>query len=420
MGITVAVTPSNTAAPSNTDTETTLTGLAERAARLDAANALAYTRERFLIPPNLVYLDGNSLGVLPAAVPAAVEDAVHRQWGNGLISSWWDEGWWEAPLRIGELIAALLGAAAGQVVAGDSTSVQLFNTLMAAARLRPGRRVLLTDPGHFPTDAYMTDSVAELLGLEVRRVPASEAPAVLAEIGDDVCVVSYPIVDYRTGERWDLPGVTRAAHDAGAVVLWDLCHGAGAMPIGLDEAEVDFAVGCTYKYLSGGPGSPAYVYIAARHHGAVRHPLTGWHGHADPFAMQDAYKPADGIARARIGCPPMLSLLTLEAALTAFEGVDLGELRAASLSLTGFFIECCDAALAELGFEVATPRVAERRGSQVALRHRDAVRLVPELAQRSVVCDKREPDVLRFGFNALYNTHGDALTAVRTLREIVG
>lgn len=390
------------------------------AAKLDAANALAYTRERFLIPPNLVYLDGNSLGVLPAAVPAAVEDAVHRHWGNGLISSWFEEGWWDAPLRIGERIAPLLGAAAGQVVVGDSTSVQLFNTLMAAARLRPGRRVLLTDPAHFPTDAYLTDSVAGLLGLEVRRVPASEAPAVLAEIGGDVCVVSYPIVDYRTGELWDLPGVTRAAHGAGAVVLWDLCHGVGAMPIGLDEAEVDFAVGCTYKYLSGGPGSPAFSYAAARHQDTMQYPLTGWNGHADPFAMQDAYKPADGIARARIGTPPMLSLLSLEAALSAFDGVDLNELRAASLSLTGFFIECCDAALAELGFEVATPRVAGRRGSQVALRHRDAVRLVPELARRSVLCDKREPDVLRCGFNALYNTHRDALTAVRALRDLVG
>lgn len=414
MGITV------TMATSNADVDATLAGLAERAAKLDADNALAHTRERFLIPPNLVYLDGNSLGVLPAAVPAAVEDVVRRQWGSGLISSWFEEGWWEAPLRIGERIGALLGAAPGQVVAGDSTSVQLFNTLTAAARLRPGRRVLLTDPGHFPTDAYLTDSVAELLGLDVRRMPAAEVPAALAEIGGDVGVVSYPIVDYRTGERWDLPGITRAAHASGAVVVWDLCHGAGAMPIGLDEAEVDFAVGCTYKYLSGGPGSPAYVYIAARHHDAVRHPLTGWHGHADPFAMQDAYKPADGIARARVGCPPMLSLLTLEAALTAFDGVDLGELRAVSLSLTGFFIECCDALLAEHGFQVATPRAAERRGSQVALRHRDAVQLVPQLAERSVVCDKREPDILRFGFNALYNTHSDALAAVRTLRDLAG
>lgn len=398
----------------------TAADLAERAAKLDAINPLPHTRERFLIPPGLVYLDGNSLGALPAAVPAALDDAVRRQWGQGLISSWSEEGWWQAPVRVGDRIGALLGAAPGQVVAGDSTSVQLFNTLTAAARLRPDRRVLLTDPGHFPTDAYLTDSVARLLDLEVRRVPPSEAPAALAEFGGEVGVVSYPIVDYRTGERWDLPGLTRAAHDAGAVVVWDLCHGAGAMPIGLDEAGVDFAVGCTYKYLSGGPGSPAYAYIAARHHGAVRHPLTGWNGHADPFAMQDAYTPDDGIARARIGTPAMLSLLALEAALTAFDGVDLGRLRASSLSLTGFFIEACDSVLAGHGFEVSTPRAAEHRGSHVALRHPDAVRLVSGLARRGVVCDKREPDILRFGFNALYNTHADALAAVSALRELAG
>ncbi|MBS2961665.1 kynureninase [Actinocrinis puniceicyclus] len=392
--------------------------LAERAAKLDALNPLAHTRDRFLIPPDLVYLDGNSLGVLPAAVPAALEDAVRRQWGRGLISSWFDEGWWDAPLRIGDRIGALLGAAPGQVVTGDSTSVQLFNTLTAAARLRPDRRVLLTDPGHFPTDAYLTDSVAQLLGLEVRRVPASQVGAALGEYGRDVCVLSYPAVDYRTGELWDLSAVTRAAHEAGAVTVWDLCHAAGAVPLALDETGVDFAVGCTYKYLSGGPGSPAYVYIARRHHADVRHPLTGWHGHADPFAMQDAYTAAEGISRARIGCPPMLSLLALEAALTAFDGVDLRELRSAGLSLTSFFIEACDLLLAGRGFEVATPRAASRRGSQVALRHRDAARLVPELARRRIVGDKREPDILRFGFNALYNTHADALAAVNALREL--
>ena len=405
------VTTSVTPAPS-------VSALTERAAALDAANPLAHTRERFLLPPGTVYLDGNSLGALPAAVPAALDDAVRRQWGSGLISSWWDEGWWEAPLRIGDRIGALIGAAPGQVVAGDSTSVQIFNTLTAAARLRPDRRLLLTDPDNFPTDAYLADSVAKLLGLQVRRVSPPDLAAALATYGEQVAVTSYPIVDYRTGERWDLPGLTRAAHDAGAVAVWDLCHGAGAMPVALDEAGVDFAVGCTYKYLSGGPGSPAYVYVAARHQHAVEQPMTGWHGHADPFAMEGTYTPADGVARARIGCPPMLSLLALEAALGAFDGVDMAELRAASLSLTSFFIECCDTLLDGRGFSVATPREPERRGSQVALRHRDAVQLVPQLAERSVVCDKREPDVLRFGFNALYNTHADVLAAVEALRGL--
>jgi kynureninase len=392
------------------------------AARRDAESPLAFTRERFQLPPGVVYLDGNSLGALPAAVPAALDDAVRRQWGNGLIASWWDEGWWDAPLRVGDRIGALIGAAPGQVAAGDSTSVQLFNTLAAAARLRPERRILLTDPDNFPTDAYMADSVAALLGLEVRRVAPIDVPTALFEYGEQVGVVSYPIVDYRTGELWDLTGITSDAHRVGAVAVWDLCHGAGALPIALDAAEADFAVGCTYKYLSGGPGSPAYAYVANRHQGSVEHPLTGWHGHADPFAMEGSFTAAAGIARARIGCPPLLSMLALEAALTAFDGVDPAELRAASLRLTDFFIACFDSLLAGRGFTLATPREAERRGSQVSLGHLEAERLVDELAARGVVCDRRHlehgTDLLRFGFNALYNTHADALAAVRALREL--
>jgi kynureninase len=392
--------------------------LRAKAARLDAENPLAHCRDRFLLPEGVVYLDGNSLGALPAAVPEAMRDAVERQWGRDLIASWFtEEGWWTAPLRVGDRIGALLGAAPGQVVAGDSTSVQLFNTLTAAARLRPGRGLLLTDPGHFPTDAYMADSVAELLGLEVRRVETARLHEALDEYGHDVAVISYPVVDYRTGDRWDIKGLTAAAHAAGAVTVWDLCHAAGAMPIELDRVGADFAVGCTYKFMSGGPGSPAYVYIAARHQDAVEHPLTGWHGHADPFAMEGSYTPVGGIGRARIGCPPVLSLLGLEAALGAFDGVDLAVLRQQSLSLTSFFLECCDALLSAGPFQAVTPRDPERRGSQITLRHPDAAKLVPALAAQGVVCDKREPDLVRFGFNALYNTHAEALAAAGALES---
>jgi kynureninase len=394
--------------------------LAAQAALRDAENPLAHTRSRFRLPPGTVYLDGNSLGALPTAVPAAVDDAVRRQWGAGLIASWFDGGWWQAPSRVGDRIGGLIGAAPGQVVAGDSTSVQLFNTLTAAARLRPGRKLLLTDPDNFPTDAYLADSVAQLLGLETRRIRVPDVPAALAQYGGQVAVLSYPIVDYRTGELWDLGSLTRFAHAAGAVVVWDLCHGAGAMPIALDEAGADFAVGCTYKFLSGGPGSPAYVYLAARHREAARFPLTGWNGHGDPFAMEGTYTPAADAARARIGTPPMLSMLALEAALGVFDGIDLAEVRAASLSLTGFFIECCDALPADRGLQIVTPREPGRRGSHVALRHPAAGRLVRELAARSVVCDKRESDLLRFGFNALYNTHAEALAAVEALRDLTG
>lgn len=401
--------------------DVTADSLKTRAAALDGANPLRHCRERFLLPEGVTYLDGNSLGALPAAVPAAMQDAVHRQWGTGLIGSWFaeDAAWWELPLRLGDRVGALLGAAPGQTVVGDSTSVQIFNTLTAAARLRPDRRLLLTDAGHFPTDAYLADSVGEMLGLEVRRVPTAELRQALAQDGERTAVVAFPAVDFASGERWDIPGLTVAAHEAGALVVWDLCHAAGAFELELDAWNVDFAVGCTYKYLSGGPGAPAFAYAARRHHAAMRQPLTGWTGHADPFAMRGTYEPAEGIGRARVGTPTILSMLALEAAIGAFDGVDLATLRAQSLSLTSFFVECCDALLDGRGFEVVTPLEPERRGSQVTLRHPEAAKLVPAAAERGVVGDKREPDLLRYGFNALYNTHADALRAATTLAELV-
>ncbi|MEV7414803.1 kynureninase [Streptomyces sp. NPDC089919] len=392
--------------------------LNQRAADLDSADPLAHVRDRFTLPKGVVYLDGNSLGALPTAVPAAVEDAVHRQWGTDLIRSWNANGWWEAPLRTGDAVGRLIGAAPGQVVAGDSTSVQLFNTLLAAARLRPGRRLLLTDPDHFPTDQYIADSVGRLLGLEVRRVPAREAGAVLAAEGGQVAVAAYAPVDYRTGELHDMAALTAAAHAAGALVHWDLCHAAGALPLQLDAITADFAVGCGYKYLSGGPGAPAFAYVAHRHQQDFDHPVTGWHGHAEPFAMSGGYAPAPGIARARIGTPPLLSLIALEAALTAYDGVDMADVRTKSLSLTGFFQECADRLLDGLGFTPVTPREDARRGSQVALRHPEAYPLVAALTESGVIGDMRAPDLLRFGFNALYLTHTDVLHAVQTLRHI--
>ncbi|MER7763976.1 kynureninase [Streptomyces sp. NPDC097619] len=392
--------------------------LTQRATELDSADPLAPLRDRFTLPKGVVYLDGNSLGALPTAVPAAVEDAVHRQWGTDLIRSWNAHGWWEAPVRTGDAIGRLIGAAPGQTVVGDSTSVQLFNTLLAAARLRPGRPLLLTDPDHFPTDQYVADSVGRLLGLEVRRVPAREAAAVLAAEGDRVAVAAYAPVDYRTGELYDMAALTAAAHAAGALVHWDLCHAAGALPLHLDAIGADFAVGCGYKYLSGGPGAPAFAYLAHRHQADFDHPVTGWHGHAEPFAMSGTYTPAPGITRARIGTPPLLSLIALEAALTAYEGVDMEAVRTKGLSLTGFFQDCADELLDGLGFTMATPRDPERRGSQVALRHPEAYPLVAALTARGVIGDMRAPDLLRFGFNPLYLSHADVLHAVRELREV--
>ncbi|MFF5157821.1 kynureninase [Streptomyces sp. NPDC000348] len=392
--------------------------LHERAARLDADDPLAPLRARFLLPPDVVYLDGNSLGPLPAAVPAALDDAVRHQWGTGLIGSWNTAGWWEAPLRVGDAIGALIGAAPGQTVAGDSTSVQVFTALDAAAALRPDRPLLVTDPGHFPTDRYLAEAVARRRNLEVRHVPPADLPRFLAAEGHRVAVVGYAPVDFRTGELYDMRAPTRAAHEAGALVLWDLCHAAGALPLEVDALGVDLAVGCGYKFLSGGPGAPAFLYVAHRHHAGLETPLPGWTGHADPFGLAREYRPAPGIARARIGTPPILSLLTLEAALTAFDGVDLTRVRAKSLSLTGFFLRCADELLAPLGFTSVTPADPGRRGSQVTLRHPHARGLVAALAEHGVIADMRAPDLLRFGVNALYTSHRDLLTAALRLRDL--
>jgi kynureninase len=388
------------------------------ARRLDAEDPLAARRKDFLLPDGIVYLDGNSLGALPDGVPDRVATVVRRQWGEHLIRAWNDDDWWTAPLRLGDRIGRLIGAGPGQTVVGESTSVQIFNALVAATRLRPGRPVLVTDPEHFPTDRYLAASVARLLGLELREVPVPRLAAVLDECGQRVGVVAYPVVDYRTGELWDVPAVTAAAHGAGALVLWDLCHAAGAVPLRLDADGVDLAVGCTYKYLSGGPGSPAFGYVAARHHEHLDPPLTGWTGHARPFAMAPDYEPAPGIGRARIGTPSVLALAALDAALDAFDGVDLSRVRAKSLSLGEFLLSCVDSLLAGLGFAVVSPREPARRGSQVTLRHPDAYPMMAALVERGVIGDVRPPDLLRFGFNALYVSHTDIWTAVRVLREI--
>lgn len=390
--------------------------LGARAAALDAEHAGSDLRHLFDLPEG-VYLAGNSLGALPRAVPVRLEAVVREQWGAEAVSAWNTRGWWHVPRRVGDRIGALVGAGEGQLVAGDSTSVALFQTFRAAARLRPGRRTVVTDPGSFPTDLYILQGVAADVGWQVVLAEPHEVPAALDAHGEDVALLALSHVDYRTGELWDLEGLTAAAHEVGALAAWDLCHSVGAVPVRLDEAGVDLAVGCTYKYLNGGPGSPAFTYVARRHHDAFEPAVRGWHGHARPFAMRREHEPAPGIDRVRIGTPPLLSMLALEAALEVFDAVPIEVVRERSLSLTSFLLDCLDALVPEV--ELVTPRAPGRRGSQVSVRHAEAFGIVRALAARGVVGDYREPGIARFGIAAPYVTHSDVLATATELRHVL-
>jgi kynureninase len=376
----------------------------DEAEALDAADPLAFCRARFRLPEVLIYLDGNSLGALPVGVPAAVADVVERQWGVDLIGSWNVHGWWDAPRRVGERVGALVGAAPGQVVVGDSTSVNLYKLVAAALRLRPGRGRVLVHGDEFPTDRYIVQSLA--------------GAHTATELGAEIAVAVRSHVDYRTGRLHDMATLTAETHAAGALALWDLSHSVGAVDVQLDDAGADFAVGCTYKYLNGGPGSPAFAYVAARHQGRLEQPLTGWHGTAHPFEMDRPYEPAPGISRVLTGTPPILSLAALEAALAAYDGVSMAAVRAKSTALTELFISEVDERLPGV-FGLASPRPAEDRGSHVALAHPEAYAVKEALIARGVVGDFRPPDIVRLGFAPLYVRFVDAWDAADRLAAVM-
>ncbi len=385
------------------------------AVALDEASPLRDRRALFALPEGMVYLDGNSLGALPRSVAGRMQQVVADEWGAGLISSWNTADWVGLARRVGARIAPLIGVDAADVHVGDSTSVTLFKTFVAASRLRPGRRVVVLEPTTFPTDGYVAAGAARMLDLEIRWCDPAD-PA--ASLDDDVALLALTHVDFRSGAMFDLPALTRAAHDAGALVQWDLCHSTGAVPVALLDADADIAVGCTYKYLNGGPGSPAFAWVHPRHQDAWDQPITGWFGHAHPFDMERDFVPADGITRMASGTPQVLALSALDAALDVFDGVSLDGLRAASLSLTDLFIELVDARLGSV-FEVITPRPHADRGSQVSLRHDEAYGVVQALIARGVVGDFRTPDVARFGFAPLYVTHADVYDAVDHLVAVI-
>jgi kynureninase len=399
----------------------------EDCAALDAADPLAFARERFELPPGVIYLDGNSLGAMPRAVAPRMREAVEREWAHGLIRSWNDAGWYTAPQRAAAKIARLIGAAPDEVIVTDSISVNLFK-LMAGAigiqrRRDPARTVIVAERGSFPTDVYVDGSLARLFGMELVCVEQADVPAAIARAGERLAVVQLTQVNYRSGRTYDLPAITAQTHALGGLVIWDLAHSAGALPIGLSDAGADFAVGCGYKYLNGGPGAPAFAFVARRWIAGLEQPLVGWHGHAAPFDFEHEFRPAPGIERLLCGTEPQLSLLALEAALDAFDGVGLQALRAKSVAMTEAFTALAERAVggfgAGSGFGLASPRDALQRGSQVSLTHPQGYAIVQALIARGVIGDFRAPDILRFGFAPLYLRFVDVFDAAQALHEVI-
>ncbi len=384
---------------------------------LDAADDLSGFREEFVLPEGVVYLDGNSLGPLPGRTSARLEEVVRREWGADLIRSWDVHGWMELPARVGRAIAPLIGARPGEVVVTDSTSVNLFKLLAAALRMRPGRGTIVSERENFPTDLYMAQGLADLLGkgFELRTVGRDELASALDE---RVAVVALTHVDFRTGEQLDMAALTAAAHRVGALALWDLSHSAGAVQVDLEGCGVDLAVGCGYKFLNGGPGAPAYAYAASRLQEGLRSPLWGWLGHADPFEFAREYRPAAGISRLLCGTPPILSLVALECGVEMVTRAGVERLRRKSLALAELFIGLVDRECEGYGFELASPREGARRGAQVSYAHPQGRAIMQDLDRGGVIGDFRPPDLLRFGFSPLFLRFVDVWDAVATLRRV--
>jgi kynureninase len=390
----------------------------QRAREFDAADPLADFRLRFTLPAGVIYLDGNSLGALPKATPAALARLVEQEWGEGLIRSWNPSargpGWFDAARRIGSKIAPLVGAAPHEVIACDSTSINLFKLIAAALEMRPGRKVILSEPGNFPTDLYMIAGL-EAQGLAERRL--AEREHLMEALDADVALLMLTHVHYKTGAMHDMMALTRVAHEAGALVLWDMSHSTGAVPVDLTAVGADFAVGCGYKYLCGGPGAPAFAYVAERHHAGLAQPLTGWFGHAAPFAFTDDYAPAPGIDRMLCGTSPVLGLAALEVGVDLIAEIGVGRLFEKSQALSEFFVECLMAL--DVHLDLVSPPESGARGSHISFLHPDAYAICQALIARGVIGDFRDPDVLRLGFAPAYLSFADIAAAARHLAEVL-
>ena len=389
---------------------------------LDTQDPLAALRDQFEIPDNVLYLDGNSLGARPKAASERARQVIEQEWGQGLIRSWNQAGWIDLPRQVGAQIAALIGAKPEEVVVTDSTSVNLFKVAAAALKQQlatdPSRRVILSEPGNFPTDLYMLQGLSQFMtgGPVLETQPAD---SLLERIDTDVAVVVLTHVHYKTGKLHDMAAITRRAHEQGALVVWDLSHSGGAVEVDLNGVNADFAIGCGYKYLNGGPGAPGYIFVAERHLAAFEQPLSGWFGHEAPFAMRDDFAPAGDIRRALTGTPSVVATQLLSVGLDTFADTTMAELRAKSVALTQLFIELVETRLPDAGFELVSPRNANERGSQVAFAHPEGYAIMQALIDRGVIGDFRAPDILRFGFAPLYVRFTDVWDSVDCLKDIM-
>lgn len=373
-------------------------------------------KDLFALPDGMIYLDGNSLGPLPKSVNAALSTMVTDQWGAHLIKGWNLDDWMGQPMRVGNMVGKLVGAPEGTVTMGDTLSVKVYQALSAAVQMRPDRKVILSDSGNFPSDLYMAQGLIAQLGQghELRIVAPEEVTDAITE---EVAAVMITQVDYRTGRMHDMNTITQKAHDAGAVMIWDLAHSAGAVPVDLAASGCEFAVGCTYKYLNGGPGAPAFIYVHPDVIEGIKPALSGWLGHDAPFAFEQGYRPAMGIERMRVGTPPVLQLTALEAALSVWDGVEMADLRAASIRLTDLFVELVEARCPDL--KLHSPRDATQRGSQVSFEHEHGYPVMQALIDRDVIGDFRAPNVIRFGFTPLYIDESDVRSAVAILVDVL-
>ncbi|MDW3684445.1 kynureninase [Cupriavidus sp. CV2] len=395
----------------------------EQCLALDQQDPLRHLRDQFALPQGVIYLDGNSLGARPRSAAARAAEVVSEEWGTGLIRSWNTAGWFELPQRLGNMLAPLIGAGEDEVVVTDTTSANLFKVLAAALRVQqtrdPKRKVIVSEASNFPTDLYIAQGLADLLqqGYSLHLVNAPEE--IDAAVDADTAVLMLTHVNYKTGEMLDMAGVTEMAHARGALTVWDLAHSAGAVPVALNASGADYAVGCTYKYLNGGPGSPAFLWVAPSLRDAFWQPLSGWWGHAAPFAMEPGYRPREGVARFLCGTQPIASLAMVECGLDIYAQTDMATLRAKSLMLTDLFIALVEARCAAHPLELVTPRTHARRGSHVSFAHPDGFAVVQALIERGVIGDYREPRIARFGFTPLYTSFTEVWDAVEILRDVL-